>query len=129
MTSSAVAAPRVLVVDDSKVSRIMSIGHLKKLRPELVIVEANNVDEALLALNAQAFDWMILDHNMPGRTGLDLAESLQSSHPNMRIALLTANVQDATQNRAEAIGTHFFKKPISEAVVKNLLRTLEDTVE
>jgi hypothetical protein len=32
----------------------------------------------------------------------------------MKLALLTANVQEAIQRRAAALGVHFFRKPIGE---------------
>jgi CheY-like chemotaxis protein len=61
---------------------------------------------------------------MPGITGLDLAQSLTSSHPHLRVALLTANIQDATQQRAAELGVTFFRKPIGEAVIRDIINTL-----
>ncbi len=115
----------LLVVDDSKVSRIMSTGYLRKHRPALRVLEASHADEACALIAREQPDWLLLDHNMPGRSGLDLAEQLRAERPTLRIALLTANVQDATQARAQALGVHFFRKPITENVVLEVLRTLE----
>ena len=122
-------APRVLVVDDSKVSRIMSIGLLRKLLPGVVIHEAANADDAQAVLAAEPVQWLLLDHNMPGITGLDLAQSLTSSHPHLRVALLTANIQDATQQRAAELGVTFFRKPIGEAVIRDIINTFGTPVD
>jgi CheY-like chemotaxis protein len=122
-------ALNVLVVDDSKVSRIMSTGLLRKLQPGVVIHEAANADEALALLDKAPVHWMLLDHNMPGTTGLDLAQGLRQSHPFLRIALLTANIQDATQQRAAEVGIHFFRKPIGEAVIRDIIRVLSQPAD
>ncbi len=114
----------ILVCDDSKVSRIMSSGLLRKLAPGCVIQEAANTDEALAVLARGGVQLLVLDHNMPGRSGLDLAEELRSSQPDLRIALLTANVQEATQQRAAAAGVQFFGKPITQAVIAAILSQL-----
>ncbi|MFM2448061.1 MAG: hypothetical protein RIS44_511 [Pseudomonadota bacterium] len=114
----------VLVVDDSKVSRIMSTGLLRKLLPGVQIDEASNTDEARAVLASKPVQWLLLDHNMPGMTGLDLAESLRVEYPALRIALLTANVQETIQSRAAAIAIDFFRKPISEAVLKQIIEKL-----
>lgn len=114
--------PHVLVVDDSKVSRIMSIGLLRKLLPGVIIHEAANADDAQAVLAAEPVQWLLLDHNMPGITGLDLAQTLTQSHPALRIALLTANIQDATQQRAAELGVTFFRKPIGEAVIRDIIQ-------
>jgi CheY-like chemotaxis protein len=112
----------ILVCDDSKVSRIMSVGLLKKLAPGCAIQEAANADEAQAILSSGGVNLLVLDHNMPGRSGLDLAEELHVSRPGLRIALLTANVQDATQQRAANTGVQFFRKPITESVIAAILK-------
>jgi len=117
-------SPRLLVVDDSKVSRIMSIGFIRRQRPDIEIQEAGNAEEALAKISSMPIDWVLLDHNMPGQTGLDFAEAVLGRFPKLRIALMTANIQDATQNRAAALGVHFFKKPVGDAVISQALAAL-----
>lgn len=116
----------VLIVDDSKVSRIMSAGLLRKLRPGIRIIEAGNADDARALVAAEQPQWLVLDHNMPGTSGLDLAAELVPQHPGLRIALLTANIQEATQSRAAAIGIQFFRKPISESVIADVITRLSN---
>lgn len=119
---------RVLVVDDSRVSRMMSSAMIKALRADAQIVEAAEGGSALEAQTATPCDIAILDMNMPGMTGLELAERLHADFPGMPTALLTANVQDSIRNRAEAQGVHFFRKPINEGLIGQILDTLAPEV-
>ncbi|MCB1917038.1 MAG: response regulator [Rhodocyclaceae bacterium] len=115
---------KVLVVDDSRVSRMMSSAMIKSIRAGAEIVEADNGDAALVAQQATPCDIGILDMNMPGMTGLELAAHLHQLNPDMPLALLTANVQDSVRNRADEEGVHFFRKPIREEVIGQILDTL-----
>ena len=67
----------------------------------------------------------VLDMNMPGMSGLELAERIRATQPDMKLALLTANVQEAIQRRAAALGVRFFRKPISETVIADVLGLLD----
>ena len=99
----------------------MSIGLLGKILPQSVVHEAASADAAQLILDTRSIDWMVLDHNMPGTTGLDFAQLLKKTHPRLTIALLTANIQDATQQRAAELGLTFFRKPINEPLIKDIV--------
>ena len=76
-------------------------------------------------LGFRGADLAVLDMNMPGMSGIELAERLRLSHPGMKLALLTANAQEAVQRRAAALGVHFFRKPIGETVIADILALLE----
>lgn len=115
------AALSVLVVDDSRVSRMMSRSLVQHLRPGTEVVEGADGSEALAQASGRRFDLAILDMNMPGMNGLELAAALLAQQADIRLALLTANVQDAVRLRAEAQGVRFYRKPISEAVIASIL--------
>ena len=104
----------VLIVDDSKLARIVVGKAVAALQPEWTRLEAGNADEALALLETRAVDVLILDYNMPGRNGLELAELLRERYPDLPIALATANVQDEVIARARAAGATFVPKPINE---------------
>ncbi|MCR5874534.1 response regulator [Phenylobacterium sp. J426] len=111
----------VLIVDDSKLARIVVGKAVAALQPEWTRVEAGNADEALAILAAQPVDVVLLDFNMPGRNGLELAEELRGRFPDMPIALATANVQDEVIERARATGATFVPKPITEDGLRGFL--------
>lgn len=111
----------VLIVDDSKLARIVVGKAVAALQPEWARVEAGSADEALSLLEGRSVDVVILDYNMPGRSGLELAEDLRGRYPKMPIALATANVQDEVIARARAAGVAFIPKPINEEGLRGFL--------
>lgn len=114
-------ATTVLIVDDSKLARIVVGKAVSALQPDWARVEAATADEAVALLAEQPVDVVILDYNMPGRTGLDLAEDLRAQYPDMPIALATANVQDEVIARARAAGASFVAKPVTEEGMRGFL--------
>lgn len=105
---------KVLMVDDSKLARIVVGKALAALQPDWARIEASSADEALSVVEQGAVDVVILDYNMPGRNGLEMAEILRERYPDMPIALATANVQDEIIARARAASVTFIAKPITE---------------
>ncbi|WP_374264640.1 response regulator transcription factor [Zoogloea sp.] len=115
----------ILLVDDSRASRMLCASVIKNMRSDVAIVEAGDGESALERVAHQAPDLAVLDMNMPGTSGLELAEHLRARHPQLRLALLTANVQESVQRRAAALGVTFFRKPIGEAVIASILKLLD----
>jgi CheY-like chemotaxis protein len=103
----------VLVVDDSKLARIVTAKVIGALQPQWERVEASNAEEALQALAAGQVDVALLDYNMPGRNGLELAAEMRALRPEMPIAVVTANVQDEIVARAREIDAAFVGKPLT----------------
>lgn len=104
----------VLIVDDSKLARIVIGKALAALAPQWRKLEAGNADEALEIVERQTVDVIVVDFNMPGRNGLELAEELRTRFSAMPIALATANVQDEVVSRARAAKVAFIPKPVTE---------------
>lgn len=111
----------LLIVDDSKLARIVVGKAVSGLQPDWTRVEAANADEALVRMEAGGVDVAILDYNMPGRNGLDLAEELRAVYPEMPIALATANIQDEIIARARNANVAFIAKPVTEEGARGFL--------
>ena len=111
----------VLIVDDSKLARIVAGKTVKALQPDWERVEAANADEALALVSDRQIDVALLDFNMPGRNGLELAVDLRALRPTMSIALITANVQDEIITRAHALNAAFVGKPMTEDGLRGFL--------
>lgn len=111
----------VLIVDDSKLARIVAGKTIAALQPGWAKVEAGNADEALAALDRGAVDVALIDFNMPGRDGLALAAELRELRPVLPIAIVTANVQDEIIARARALGVAFVPKPVTEDGLRGFL--------
>ena len=103
----------VLIVDDSKLARIVAAKALAAINPGWKKVEARNADEALELLSQEKIDLAIIDFNMPERNGLELARAIREIHPAMPIALATANFQDEIIAQARDLDINFVAKPIT----------------
>jgi CheY-like chemotaxis protein len=111
----------VLIVDDSKLARIVVGKALAALQPDWIKVEAGNAEEAEALLQGGTVDLAIIDFNMPGRNGLELAERIRNAFPDMPIALATANIQDEIIAKAREIDATFVAKPITEDGLRGFL--------
>jgi YesN/AraC family two-component response regulator len=116
---------RLLIVDDSKLARMAATKALKALRPDWTRVEAANGDEAVSLARDTAFDIALLDFNMPGRDGLQLAADLLALQPSTPLAIVSANHQTEIVGRAKDLGAVFLMKPLNE---QSLGAFLEDAV-
>jgi CheY-like chemotaxis protein len=119
------SAPKtVLVVDDSRVSRLLARQYILAVHPDWTVEEAGTGEEALQKAGGLCPALVIMDVNMPGMGGLAAAEQLRGICPDSHISLLTANVQSATRNRAAELGIGFMEKPITEERINKLLGAL-----
>ena len=119
--------PTVLIVDDSRLSRMMIRAFITQAHPDWTIIEASNGQEALEKTASQAVDLMTIDLNMPGMDGLTLAAKLKHTHPTASITLITANIQESVRQRAAAAGMGFIAKPVTEDNVLACLSSLEQS--
>ena len=111
----------VLIVDDSKLARIVVGKAIAAVQPDWSRLEASNAEEAEGVIERGGVDVMIVDYNMPGCNGLELAERLRARFAEMPIALATANVQDEIIAKARAINVTFVPKPITEDGLRGFL--------
>ncbi|PWC90344.1 regulator [Azospirillum sp. TSH100] len=92
-------------------------------KPDWTVVEAANGDELFRTLQDTPVDVAIIDYNMPGDNGVDTAAKLRGSHPNVHIAIITANAQDAVVSGIRAVGAAFMPKPLEEEQVVRFLNS------
>lgn len=105
---------KLLIVDDSKVSRMLMRAQIVAVHPEWIIVDASSGDEALRLVEQDPPDYCMMDINMPGILGTDAAEKILEKHPSIRMVIFSANIQETYQFRANALGAAFVAKPVSE---------------
>jgi CheY-like chemotaxis protein len=107
-------AKTVLLVDDSRVARMLARAAIERIHSDWSIVEATSGEEALALAKAAAPDFILVDVNMPGIGGLAAAGLLREMCPAAGISLLTANIQDPVRQQAEGMGVGFLTKPVRE---------------
>lgn len=117
-------AKTVLIVDDSRVSRMMARQYILSARPGWQVEEAATGEEALEKIGAITPALILVDVNMPGMGGMAAAEQLRTLCPSAHLSLVTANVQNAIRNRATELGIGFMEKPITEARIHALIDAL-----
>ena len=105
---------KALIVDDSKLARMVMASAFRRLRPDWELIEASNGEDAINALSSQLIDIALVDFNMPGIDGLELVAKIRKSHPKMPMAVVSANVQDEIIARARELNAAFVTKPLTD---------------
>ena len=112
---------KVLVVDDSKLARMVMASAFRRIRPDWSLIETPNADEALATVSKGAVDIALIDFNMPGTDGLELIAKIRKSYPGMPVAVVSANVQDEIIGRARQLDAGFIAKPLTDESLRAFL--------
>ena len=116
---------RILWVDDE----------VDLLKPHLLFLQARNYhvdaisngDDALELMRGAPYDLVLLDEQMPGRSGLEVLEIMRREAPHQRVVMVTKSEEDHTMT--EAIGRRvddYLVKPTSPRQVLSVVtRILE----
>jgi CheY-like chemotaxis protein len=105
---------KVLIVDDSKLARMVMASAFRRIRPEWDLCEATSADEAIEAISGGAVDIALVDFNMPGTDGLELVARIRQTRPQMPVAVVSANLQDEIIGRARELNASFVPKPLTD---------------
>ena len=111
----------VIIVDDSKLSRMHLRGIVLRHHADWTVQEAGNGEELFSILAERPIHIAIIDYNMPGMNGLDAAAELRRRQPDVHIAMVTANAQDAVIAGIRDLHAAFLPKPVDEDQVARFL--------
>ena len=119
---------RLLIVDDSKLSRMMLKAIVVDTCPDSEIIEASNGDEALAQIaDLPEVDMAIVDYNMPGMDGLQLLHALRS-HAGTRgvgFLLITGRADREIIDMGKKLGmNNFLKKPFEPAGLRSAIEAI-----
>ncbi len=112
---------KALIVDDEPLARIYLRRLLEEHADVQVLGEAESAIQALQLSEDLAPDVLFLDIQMPGLTGLQLAEALRQSRPRALIVFVTGFSEHAV-TAFEHAALDYLVKPVSG---ERLARTLE----
>ena len=93
---------RILVVDDNTTCRKSIMKILE--REGYDVREACSADVALAALDEQAFDLMVCDYRMPGKSGLELLAELHQRDPQLPVLMVSAFADSETVANLNRLG-------------------------
>jgi len=113
----------ILIVDDSRVARTLTKRLVSEVAPTAQFKEAQSGEEAMTVADGEALSAILMDMNMPGIDGLSAAQRILEKRPGQKIALVTANIQDAVKERARSLGIAFIGKPAQKAEVEAFLKS------
>jgi CheY-like chemotaxis protein len=119
----AAAAKRLLWVDDE----------IDLLRPHLLFMQgrgyhvdaASNGDDAIELVRMNGYDLVLLDEQMPGRTGMEVLDEIRRLDPRVPVVMITKSEEDRTMT--EAIGRRvadYLVKPTSPRQVLSVVTRL-----
>jgi two-component system response regulator AlgR len=113
---------KVLIVDDEDLARLRMRSLLADCASPAAEVagEAGSAAEALHWLSANDADLVLLDINMPGLDGLQLAERLRASARPPRIVFVTAHANHALK-AFEIDAVDYLTKPVRRARLQEAL--------
>jgi DNA-binding NarL/FixJ family response regulator len=80
----------ILIADDHALFRAGLRQFLVQLLPGETFAEAASGNETMTCLQQQAWDLLMLDINMPDRSGLDILRYVRAGHPETKVLVLSA---------------------------------------
>ncbi len=95
---------RILIADDHELLRRGLKTILTEAFPDLTAGEAADARETLEAVEKKSWDAILLDINMPGRSGLDVLQDLRKLHPHIPVVVLSAFPEKDYAIRAFKLG-------------------------
>ena len=118
--------PRVLVVEDNQVNQMISKAMLERMQCEVVMT--CDGAEAVRAYQAQPFNLILMDCNMPVMDGFEATRQIrlleqQQNKPPIPIVALTAHAYEHIRNECFDAGMNaHLSKPFSYEQLKKLLQ-------
>jgi CheY-like chemotaxis protein len=115
---------KILVVDDSGLARRLVKQYVEELGH--TVEEAIDGTQALERYVLNRHDAVILDMVMHGMYGVEVLTKLRELNPELRVIVLTADIQKSTRDQVKAAGAvAMINKPVKReelvAVLNNVL--------
>lgn len=114
---------RVVLADDHKLLRTTLANYLDTHDNIMVVAQAGDGNEALTAVLDNNPDILLLDLNMPNRTGLEVLPDIREQAPNVKVLVLTGRDDELYIMRALRSGAHgYVLKSTDEHILLDSIR-------
>ena len=116
---------RVAVVDDHAIVRA-GLRMVLEADPGFEIVGEADTAAGAIALAAQAVpDVILVDINLPDESGLRVAEAIASTHPSMRLLMLSVHDDQEIVRESVRLGAHgYVRKDTTPADLRSAIRAV-----
>lgn len=115
--------PTLLIADDSMFQRFQAAKVAKEAG--FAVIEAKDGAACLTKARENQPEVVLLDLNMPDMGGLAVLEVLSRERPEIRVVIVTADIQETTRSRCLELGARgFVNKPVDPAALGQVLREL-----
>jgi len=81
---------RIVIVDDHGLHRDGTQRILEPYDDLEVVAEAGSGEEALVVVNQEQPDIVLMDIGLPGMSGIETAKRIRTAHPGVRVLIVTA---------------------------------------
>lgn len=113
---------KALVVDDSGVMRKVLIGALRRCDISDVD-EAGDGEEAIERARSTRYEIILMDWNMPKRSGLDAVKTIRGMGQTMPIIMVTTEAEKSrVVDALKAGATNYVIKPFEPSVIVGKIR-------
>jgi len=115
---------RILVVEDHQDLREVFVNHLNGEGFDVLGVSCGEeLDESL---SKNVVDLLILDVNLPGENGFDIAKRIRAAHKDIHIIMITARTAEDDRIRGYDSGADLYlPKPVSAAELTAAVRAVQ----
>lgn len=116
---------RVLVVDDSRVARMLVKSILGEYDASIEVLEVENGAQGVETYQKQSPDLVFLDITMPVMDGFEALKIIKEKDPSAKVVMLTADIQVQAVKRCEELGAlKVLKKLPSKEIIFGFLDDL-----
>ncbi len=117
----------ILVVDDEQMVAGYLKGFLEQLGYRITVCNDGNTALMTFEQNPQAFDLVITDQTMPGKTGFEIARTMLALRPELPIILCSGYSSALSPERVTKAGIReFMMKPVSLHDLAPVIRQVLD---
>lgn len=116
---------RILIADDHSIVRNGIIKILSSGFPSVDFGEASDANEVMRILDQGIWHVVILDINMPGRSGMDVLKEIKARYPSLPVVIFSMYPEDQFAVRAMKAGASaYLTKDISSRELEKAIKTV-----
>ena len=118
---------RILIVDDYPVVREGLTQFINQQADLVVCAEAENAEQALVAVEKQHVDLAIVDMLLKNTTGIQLTKSLKSKCPDVRVLILSMSDEPHYIKHAFQAGAQGYitKEEVADEIISAIRQVLD----